>query len=311
MIWFKKFLNNWFTRVFLICFLALVYVGGYCEKPRPTNPNLRFLVGDTLNNSAHCHHPVVSPDGNLVYYLRANSDSVRFDELTFGSIYSINVDGTGNKEVLNGKYNALAISPDGKKLAVHPLAGSLHNPEPESLIIIFNLSNAKCDTYPAVGHRIWDIEFSKGNEIVYYSIVIPGYPCTIEIYSLNLLDSTNTRIDSLYRLFGFDAFINDSIYIDSNIALPQINPVLEKYVIGTPEYQSWVFTLRNIETHKLDTLPDSLVPYNGSVGYPYWFPNGKDIVFMAKPYSGPSDRIAGEIWILTNLFDQVDTTKLK
>lgn len=53
------------------------------------------------------------------------------------------------------------------------------------------------------------------------------------------------------------------------------------------------------------------MPYDGSVGYPYWFPNGEDIVFMAKPYHEPSNKIAGEIWMLTNFFDQVDTTDAK
>jgi len=309
---FKK-LDNWFTRVLLIGLMALVYIGGYCEKPRPTNPNLRFLVGDTLNHTIHCSNPIVSPEGNTIYYLRANSDSARFDELTFGSIYSINADGTDNKEVSHGKYKALAISPDGKKLAAHSLTvtGSPPHLQPESLIVIFDLSTEKCDTYPAAGHWIWDIEFSKNNTIVYYSIEIQGYPSTMKIYSLNLLDSTNTLIVSLNRLVGFDVFTNDSLFIDSNTTFPQINPVYEKYVIGTSGFESLVLTLQNIDTHKLDTLPDSLIPYNGNVGYPYWFPNGKNIAFMAKPYNEPAGEIAGEIWILTDFFDQVDTTGLK
>ncbi len=302
-----KRLNNWLTRVLLICFLALVYMGGYCEKPRPTNPNLRFLVGDTLNNSIHCHHPVVSPDGNVVYYLRANSDSVEFDELTFGSVYSINVDGTSDKEVLYGKYNALAISPDGEKLAVHPLIGSHYDPQPESLIIIFHLSNVKCDTYSIVKHWIMDIEFAADTQWLYYKCGLNP----VEIYRLNLYDSTNELILSPAWAGGFDLFNNDSVYYDSIMDYPQISPVYENYVIGTPGFQELKFTLRNTKTHKLDTLPDSLVPYNGDVGYPYWFPNGKDIVFMAKPYNEPLSTIAGEIWILTNLFDQVDTTNLK
>ncbi len=308
-----KKLNNWLTRVLLICLFALVYIGGYCEKPRPINPNLRFLVGDTLNSSIHCHHPVVSPDGNVVYYLRANSDSVEFDELTFGAIYSVNVDGTGNKEVLYGKYNALAISPDGKKLAVHPLCGSLHNLEPESLMIIYHLSDEKCDTYSTVRKRIWDIEFATDTQWVYYSADAgtSNYNRT-EFYRVNLSDSVNELLKTVdYGIGGFDLTSGDSVYFDLNIAYPQINPIYQKYAIGTPECEDLKFVLKNIATHKLDTLPSSLVPYNGNVGYPYWFPNGKDIVFMAKPYNEPANTIAGEIWILTNFFDQIDTTNLK
>lgn len=309
----KLRLNNWLTRVLLIGVLALVCIGGCFEKPRPTNPNLRFLVGDTLNHSVHCSHPVVSPDGNVVYYLRANSDSVRFDELTFGSIYSIDVDGTDNKEVLYGKYNALAISPDGKKLAVHPLTGSHSDPQPESLIMIFHLSDAKCDTYPSVKHWIWDIEFAADTQWIYFSVDAgtPSYNRT-EFYRLNLSDSTNELLKTIdWGIGGFDLTNNDSIYFDLEIAFPQINSLQKKYVIGTPRFEDLIFVLRNTETNKLDSLADSLIPYNGGVGHPYWFPNGKDIVFMAKPYNEPAGEIAGEIWILTNFFDQVDTTEIK
>ncbi len=44
-----KIFNNWFTRVLLICFLALVYIGGWCEIKHPLNPNLKLVVGDNNN----------------------------------------------------------------------------------------------------------------------------------------------------------------------------------------------------------------------------------------------------------------------
>ena len=232
-----KLLNKWFTRVLLICFLALAGIGALCREPYTTNPNFRFLVGDTLNNSFHCTHPVVSPEGNVIYYLGVDSDSACFGELTFGSIYSINVDGTENKELLHGRYNALAISPDGKRLAVHPLTVSDSYPHlhPESLIIIFHLSDAKCDTYPSVRPMIWDIEFAADTQWTYYSVDAgtPHYNRT-EFYRLNLSDSTNELVKSIdWGIGGFDLTKNDSIYFDLQIALPQINPLHKKYVIGT------------------------------------------------------------------------------
>jgi hypothetical protein len=232
---------------------------------------------------------------------------VRFHELTFGSIYSINVDGTNNKEVLHGMYNALAISPDGKRLAVHLLTGNYYDPQPESLIIIYHLSDAKCDTYSTVKRWIWDIEFASDTQWLYYSVDAgtSGYNRT-EFYRLNLSNSANELLKTIDEgIGGFDLTSDDSIYFDLEIALPQINPTNEKYAIGTPGFEGLVFTLRNIETHKLDSLAHSLIPYRGSVGYPYWFPNGKDIVFMAKPYSEPLGEIAGEIWILENFFEQI------
>ncbi|MCX7996097.1 MAG: hypothetical protein N3A65_10095, partial [candidate division WOR-3 bacterium] len=155
-----------------------------------------------------------------------------------------------------------------------------------------------------------DIEFSQNGPYVFYSALV-GVVVTTEIYRLNLSDSTNELVKIFNCGGGFDLFDNDSVSFDSCISFPQINPVFKKYVIGTHHPEGLKFILRNIEEHQLDTLPDSFVPYNGYVGYPYWFPNGRDIVFMAKPYNEPAGEIAGEIWILTNLFDQIDTTILK
>jgi len=303
----KKF-SKWSTRILLIVFLALVGIGGLCRNPYTSNPNLKLLVGDTTTkyDSIHCSNPVVSMD-EVVYYLGMDRDSAGDYDFAIGAVYSINSDGSNNQKILNGNFNALAISKDAQKLAVHPYSGSYPNYTPDSLILILRIFDSEIDSYPISKKEVRDIEFGNNGQMVYYAIEIFSYPSKTEIYQLNLSDSTNELVFSSDRLFGFDLSTNDSIYFDSIMARPQINPIQEEYIIGTYGYERYEFLLRNTIMHELDTLPDSLMPYyDGCVGYPYWFPNGKDIVFMAKPYSEPSGISSGEIWILENVFEQIE-----
>lgn len=290
-------LNKWGVRALLA---ALIGIGGLCRNPYTTNPNLRLLVGDTTSkdDSFHCFNPVVSSNGERVYYLSVPDDSLHFE---VGSIYSISINGLDNKEVLRGYFNALAISPGGQKLAAHLYTG--YDGEPESLIVVIDLNNFQSDSFSTLAANILDIEFSNDGQKIYYSV---DKNKTL-IYRLNLPDSTNEFILDIEQLVGFDLLKSDSIYLDYVMMHPQINPVDEVFAIGTHGYEHWEFLLCNTTTHELDTLPDSLMPYSGgTVGYLYWLPNGQDIVFMAKPYSDPAGTCTGEIWILENLFEQIE-----
>ena len=61
-------------------------------------------------------NPVVSPDGKTIYFLQGSLYEP-YIVCSYGSIYAINVDGSNYRKILDGWYNALAISNDGKKLA--------------------------------------------------------------------------------------------------------------------------------------------------------------------------------------------------
>jgi hypothetical protein len=77
-------------------------------------------------------------------------------------------------------------------------------------------------------------------------------------------------------------------------------------VIGTSGGFDFKLLMRNIEDDTLMKLPDSLIPYvDGAVGFPYWFPDGNTIVFAASPYKEGSGAPA-EIWILENIFEQIE-----
>jgi len=293
-------LNKWFTRVLLIGLMALVGIGGLCRQPYETNPNLKLLVGDTIYHSTHNFNPVVSPAGESVYYLSVSIDnwSGFYDEQT-GSIYSVKVDGGNVKEILHGMYNNLAISPDGEKLACQSYKEEVFLIS-ESLIVVVHLVTGNVESLwisskEEIRKLVWN---SNGNYLYYLT--------ANAINRLYLPDSTEEIVMSISGIAGFDLFNNDSIYLDSTIWYPEIEPVNQRYIIGTSGPSAHELMMRDLQKDTLFTLLDSLTPYSINwVGQPYWFPDGNTIVFAAAEYGGPNCSPA-EIWILENLFEQIE-----
>ncbi|MCX7996020.1 MAG: hypothetical protein N3A65_09695 [candidate division WOR-3 bacterium] len=298
-----KKINNWFTRVLLICFLALVYIGGWCQNPHQTNPNLKLLVGDTIYHSTHNFNPVVSTDGEKVFYLTVSvANWSGFYEQQIGSIYCVNIDGSNSHEILAGKYNNLAISPDGKKLACQSYKGEYDEPRAESLIVIVDLTQGNVESlWISSKEPIKKLVWSNDGDHLYYLT-------SNAITRLYLPDSTEEVVLSVNGIVGFDLFSNDSIYLDSTIWYPEIESVNQHYVIGTSDIFSQKFIMREIQKDTLFTLPDSLAPYSFSwVGQPYWLPDGNKIIFSAAEIGGGSPGLdPAEIWILENIFEQIE-----
>lgn len=299
---FRKCLCKCFINILLSCLFVLITIGGQCRKPYTRNPNLKFLVGDTINQSLHCFNPLVSVDGQRVYYLTTSIDS--FYET--GSLYSINTDGNNNMHLFQGYFDLAALS-SVNTVALHPCEDNT-GLSPESLLLLLNPSSMTVDTLPIVVARVSNMEFNSDGNHIYYSIVeySPSSGRT-RIYRLAIADSSNVLLLDYGWPLGFDVNSRDSLCLDSIMSLPQINPAEEEWVIGTPGYENSHFLIRNTELNMLDTLPDSLIPYSdGTVGYAYWFPDGQNIAFMAKPYSDPAGTDPGAIWILENIFVQID-----
>lgn len=299
----KKILNNWLTRVLLLVgFMALVYIGGSCEHPYHTNPNLKLLVGDTVYSSTHNFNPIVSPGGDIVYYLSVSFDDwTGFYEEQAGSIYSIRIDGSNVKEILSGMYNNLAISPDGKKLSCQSYKKVDLIPTPESLVIVVDLATESVESLwisskEKIRKLVWD---NNGNYLYYLT------PDAIR--RLYLPDSAEEVVMSISGIAGFDLFKNDSMYLDSTIWYPEIEPTNQRYIIGTTGIYGEKFIMRDTQEDTIFPLPDSLVPYVLSwVGQPYWLPDGNTIVFSAAEQGGGAPGgDAAQIWILENLFGQI------
>jgi hypothetical protein len=64
----------------------------------------------------------------------------------------------------------------------------------------------------------------------------------------------------------------------------------------------------NSQDDTLFALPESVTPYiENWVGQPYWFPGGSTIVFAAGTVGGDASGCdPAEIWILENLFEQIE-----
>ncbi|MEO0183551.1 MAG: hypothetical protein ABIL40_08770 [candidate division WOR-3 bacterium] len=298
-----KKLNNWLTRVLLICLLALVLLGGFCQNPYHTNPNLKLLVGDTISNSTHNFNPVVSSDGNKVYYLSISTDNwTGFYDEQVGSIYCVNIDGSNAHEILAGMYNNLAISPDGEKLACRSYnKGPYGELRAESLIVIMNLVQGNVESlWISSKEPIKKLVWSNDGDYLYYLT-------SNAITRLYLQDSTEEIVALVNGVVGFDLFKNDSVYTDSTIWNSEVEPVNQRYVIGTSGIYSQQFLMRDIQKDSLFTLPDSLEPYYSSwVGQPYWCPDGNVIVFSSAEIGGGAPGgDAAEIWILENVFEQI------
>lgn len=302
----SKALHKWFTKVFLVCVLVLVYIGGWCEIKHPLNPNLKLVVGDTTTDydSIHCSNPIVSPAGDVIYYLCADVDSLNgFYELSIGKLHSVSIDGNNGKELLEENLHSLSVSRDGRKLAAQLCSGNQSAPTPESLILVIHI-----DTLGIVGiDSLWvtpkginKIVWSTNDEYLYYN-------SATTIYRWHLSTSNEVLVMTIPGVVGFDLLSNDSLYLDSMIYSPEVEPINEGYIIGISDM---VFgqhlQMRDIKTRTAFDLSASLKPYDsGLVGFPYWFPDGNTIVFAACPYAGPSGAPA-EIWILENLFEQIE-----
>ncbi|MGQ9818268.1 MAG: TolB family protein [bacterium] len=297
-----KSINNWLTRVLLIGLMALVGIGGLCRAPYTTNSNLKLLVGDTIHHSTHNFNPVVSPDGENVYYLSTPIDtwSGSYYEQA-GSIYAVKVNGGNAKEILHGMYNNLAISPDGKKLACQSYKKEICL-IPESLIVVVSLATGNVESlWISAKEKIRKLVWNSNGNYLYYLTANA-------INRLYLPDSTEEFVMSISGIAGFDLFNNDSIYLDSTIWYPEIEPTNQRYIIGTGDVFAHKFIMRDIQMETLFTLPDTVMPYSMNwVGQPYWFPNGNTIVFAAAECGGgtPGGDEA-DIWILENVFEQIE-----
>lgn len=296
-----KTINSLFISCLLTCKLW--------DWPKTTdlrNPDLIFLAGDTLSTSIYCVEPVVSPDGETIYYIKGGGvygGRWYWGDLTYepASIYAIDSDGKNERLILKGKYRTLAISPDGKKLAFTP---------GDSLILILNLINQKIDSFKVITKWVEDIEFSYDTNWVYYSG--SNRAGDSKLFRLNLSDSTNEQVFAS-SVFGFDIFKNGEIYVDLQLPFPQINPTNERYVIS-PSGGEFApnAVMRDLLNNSLIYFEDNAfkphcVPILGCcdfVGGIYWFPDGNTVVFSASRCTDPGG-VSPQLWILKNVFKHI------
>jgi Tol biopolymer transport system component len=295
--------KRYFIKLLLCNLLILLYIGGFCESPYTTNSNLKLIAGDTVRHSTHNFNPVVSSSGDRVYYLSVSIDewSGMFEDQT-GSIYSVNADGSDVTEILDGMYDNLAISLNGNNLAVQHFKGDYLDPDPESLIVVVDVATSNTESlWISPKERLKKIVWNNSSEYLYFL-------SSDAIRRVSLADSSEELVVTISGIKGFDLFGNDSIHTDTVLWNPEIEPNDQQYILGSNDIFSLDLLILNSQDGTLFALPESLTPYIEKwVGQPYWFPDGSTIVFASGAVGGGTPGCdPTEIWILENLFDQIE-----
>lgn len=267
------------------------------------NPNLKLFFKPDIGSA---FNPVVSPEGNKVYYLWGSGPV--FGE--GGELMRINADGSGNRLILTGEFCAIAISPDGSKLAL--ATGNFYS---GGYLVITDTVGSKLDTIP-VGDSITDVEFGSSDDEIYYFRNRRG------IYKWSYQDSTERLVLDKRVNFrdagGFDMSGDSLLFFDGNLyQLP--DPIPKKYfemfwwprfspkrpanVVGVnaPGFSrpNQDLCLVKIDSDSYEKL--NAVPYRyGVVSQPYWWPTGDRVIFSGAPASrrGPFRPGKFELWIL-------------
>jgi hypothetical protein len=296
-------MKMYFLRSLFFVLLALLYIGGFCESPYTTNTNLKLIAGDTLQESTHNFNPVVSPTGDRIYFLSVPRDEWSGGyENQAGSIYTVNIDGSDATEILSGAFDNLAISPDGDRLAAQCFTLLNDYATPESLIIVVDIATSSTESlWISLKEQLKKIVWNNSGDYLYFLT-------DNDVRRINVNNAIEEIVSTVGWVWGFDLFNNDSIYIDDALWKPEIEPNEQQYVLGSTDFFSFDLYIRDLHNDTMLALPESLTPYfDNWVGQPYWFPDGRTIVFAAAPVGGGAPgNDAAEIWMLEHLFEQIE-----
>lgn len=287
----------------------ILLLSGSClfeKEPYFTNPNFELL----LRNEKHRFiNPILSPDGNLLYYI----DDTRSDPRTNptelkGGIYVYSFSDRNQRLLYEGTVSDIDLSPDGTKL----LAGfrDQYYPSLYSYVLLIDTSGNVLDSM-SVNYD--DISFNAaGDGMIFSRIEWNELYRAFHTYFYLKRFGNDTGTTAIYAIPSgdcrFDVFDGDSIYARGGVWAPKspaVNPCDYRWAIFPIHVKSfisysWVW---RIHDRSADTVFywESGQPYRlGSVGWPNWSRDGKDIVFSA--WGQPSTI---EIWRLKNALQEL------
>jgi Tol biopolymer transport system component len=281
-----------------------------CNSPEEfeRNPNLIFLAG-----SLHSYiMPVWSPDGQTIYYLLSNPCPKIGD---CGYLKAINVDGSNDRFIVEGPFGALAISPDGNRLALTRDATN----EEGGMLVLMDTNGSNEETLTTSLPYVLDVKFfSDGMSLIYngYGANDPdsnGF-YTIDVDGLN--ESFILKADS----FLFDLAPNDSLIYFGNYTYTFSDSTLKSYQIDgewtrfSPNDPNLVI-LSDISVRAINdlyllelisekrTLLEARTYEKSSNLFATWSPDGSMIVFSSAEWieGDPSFYRDHELWIFTDV----------
>lgn len=252
--------------------LAGVLVFAACRHPFIRNPHLRLLRSDGFS----VERPAVAPNGNEVYYLSGNT------------LWKLDLNNDSASLLRPGLYQAIALSPDGTRLA---LLG--HD------LLLADTTGAILQTLvpsESVGEDPVDMQFSHDGSFVYYS---RSNGDGADYYRV-ALDGTGRELvrQSFRGQVGFALTRDDSILDYGSRAWPELSPIDDNVMAYS---SNWWF---NGDVHIAYLSSDSgfsldCNPYSDArIAYPSWFPDGHKLVFCTTD-SGLAQHY--ELWMLDSV----------
>jgi hypothetical protein len=282
-------------RCILIALTGLVLLScGACQLffPFRRNPNLRLLRGERgeMGSGSSLSRPVISPDGTQVYFLSwRQSPNI---ERSLGTLWRMGFNDTSAVQVLPDTFSAMAISPDGRTMVL-----GNYGIGPSSSLVTLDLGNSAVETIPSEQNiDAWDVEFSRTAVGRVY------YTDRTGLHRIDAGSGNDVLVDSTVRRY-FDLTSSDSVI--PGLRKPKVSPD-GRYVACVVSHDI-NFINCDIALVDLSTKDTTLLhanPYKpADMGFPYWTPDGRALVFAAAEWRGePHGTYPAELWVLDDVF---------
>jgi Tol biopolymer transport system component len=295
--------------IFLLITIAF-FLFGCSPDDFERNPNLIFLAGDLNNPASSYMNPVWSPDGQVIYFLHATGPR---DIVDGGHLRAVNVNGSNNRLIETGPFGALAISPDGNRLALTRDATF----EEGGILVLMDTSGVNEETLATSLPYVLDVKFFSDGDRLIFNAYGANDPDSNGFYSIDndgLNESFILKADS----FLFDLAPNDSLIYFGNYTYTFSDSTLRSFQIGgdwmrfnpmdTDQlvisfFVAWDdFYLLILSTQERIALDVRTYEESFNI-FPSWSPDGSMIVFSSAERVGsdPSHFREFELWILTNV----------
>ncbi len=258
--------------------LAGILVFASCRQPFIRNPHLQLLRSDGFS----VERPAVAANGTGVYYLSGNT------------LWKLDINNDSASLLRPGLYQAIALSPDGTRLA---LLG--HD------LLLIDTTGALLETLvpsESVGEDPVDMQFSHDGSFVYYSRSngdgADYYRVALDGTGHELVHQSRGTTEYYRGQVGFALTRVDSILDYGSRAWPELSPIDDNVMAYS---SNWWF---NGDVHSAYLSSDSgfsldCNPYSDSrIAYPSWFPDGHKLVFCATD-SGLAQHY--ELWMLDSV----------